>query len=1387
MRLTKHWQNARRLKTFPLIALFMCSLFATVLASGIALGGGIPSAQASPVVGGLHISGNQLLDSNGQQVIPRGVNRSGSEYACIQGFGDFDGPSDAASVQAMASWGIKSVRVPLNEDCWLNINMGSSPYGGAQYQTAIENYVNLLHANGMYAEITDMWGAPGSQQATSNPAITNADHSPTFWTSVANAFKNDSAVFLGLMNEPHGVTANCWLNGGSACSGQVSYTAAGSQSLVNAIRGTGATNPIAVQCIDYSNNCTGWLANKPVDPANALMAEAHIYGGNACQTVSCLNSQVAPVAAQVPLILGETGETFDGSDCNNSSTNISAYMNWADAHNVGYQAWTWDTWGSCNLSLITNYNGTPFGVYGNFVKTHLLAEAGQNPPPPAAPSISGFSPAHAQVGASVTISGAGFTGATSVKFNGTAATFSVPSDSSITTSVPTGATSGTLSVTTPNGSATSSASFTVDTTPPPPPPPSGKVAMGFAIGWSMPANPPWGDINQENLFGLQTTNGSALDTHFLTDNGVNVPAFVAAAHAHGVKALITIGGIDDQNWENACVGANQAPFVSNLVNYMQSNGFDGIDLDIEDRLWTSEGPPAADMTACIHAISTAAKAVQTQAGAVPIISGDVITDWSGPWWAPSNADIDQFNLMTYGDTISAGNYAADVQKTVSQGVTKSKMVGGIDVIDAPSTNNQCGPFEQYATDNGLAGAFVWDEQTDGANGYPCFNQFAPFLGGGSPPPAPVASISPATLPFGNQVQGTSSSAHGVTLTNSGNADMHISGIAVSGSNAADFAETNNCPATLAAGANCTANVTFTPSTQSAESASLTFTDDAAGSPQAVPLSGTGTAPAGCTQAISAVSASATPSSVNPGDTLHLGMQLTANCADTLTVAWDIYDSTHTLVAQIAQTSDAASVGVNSYSGSWVVPAGQASGSYSVSVGVWEANWGPVLFFQDNEASFTVGTPPPPPAPVVSLSPSSLSFGNQNVGTTSAAKSVTLTNTGNAALSITSIGEAGANAADFAESNNCPASLAAQASCLINVTFSPSAAGAESANIALVDNAANSPQSVAESGTGVTPPPPAPVVSLSPSSLAFGNVQQGSPSAAKSVTLTNTGNAALSISGISEAGANAADFAQSNNCPASLAAQASCTINVVFTPSIVGAESANISLVDNAADSPQSVSESGTGTAVSSGLTLVQAKSKFFASGGTIATPFTSNVAANHLLVAVIDYAGGNAYHVGAVTDSLGNTWTKAVAGVNGDNSDVEVWYTNSVAAGADTVSATHVGSGFLQAYVTISEYSGKGVLDGSHAAASSGTSHSSGALVSKANDLVVGGYTDAGYNTTLVVGGSKTLLGAKQASTVNQQAIQEYGTATGTSDSAVFTSGASAAGEVAAASFTPAP
>jgi hypothetical protein len=328
---------------------------------------------------GLHVSGPYLLAGDGTRVILRGVNRSGTEYACVQGFGIFDGPSGVASVRAIAGWHVNFVRVLLNEDCWLGINGVKRAYSGMRYRRAIVEYVALLHRFGIYAELSLIWGAPGRYRATYQPAAPDHDHSPAMWASMAATFKHDPDVVLAPWGEPV-VDAQCLLRGGvceATVPNHVHYRTAGMQQAVDVMRAAGYRGPIAIPGLNYANDLSQWLAFEPRDPLGQLVAEAHVYGKNACSSTSCLDETMAPVALVAPMIFGEVGETFDASSC--GSRNISSFLHWADDHGVGYAAWTWDTWANCH-ALISSYGGRPAHRYGLFVKGYLAQRAAGSSP-----------------------------------------------------------------------------------------------------------------------------------------------------------------------------------------------------------------------------------------------------------------------------------------------------------------------------------------------------------------------------------------------------------------------------------------------------------------------------------------------------------------------------------------------------------------------------------------------------------------------------------------------------------------------------------------------------------------------------------------------------------------------------------------------------------------------------------------------------------------------------------------------------------------------------------------------------------------------------------------------------------------------------------------------
>ena len=214
------------------------------------------------------------------------------------------------------------------------------------------------------------------------------------------------------------------------------------------------------------------------------------------------------------------------------------------------------------------------------------------------------------------------------------------------------------------------------------------------------------------------------------------------------------------------------------------------------------------------------------------------------------------------------------------------------------------------------------------------------------------------------------------------------------------------------------------------------------------------------------------------------------------------------------------------------------------------------------------------APVVSMAPASLSFAARTVGTTSAAQTITLSNTGTAALAIADISITGTNYTSFGGSTTCPASLPAATSCQIRVTFKPLAAGTLAAVVSVTDNATGSPHKVTLTGTGTA----AATATLLPAALTFASTVVGATSAAQAVTLKNTGGSALTGIVVAVTGTNAGSFIATSGCGTTLAAGVSCTIAVKFKPAAAGSLTATLGVTDNASNSPQHVTLTGTGAA-----------------------------------------------------------------------------------------------------------------------------------------------------------------------------------------------------------------
>ena len=213
-----------------------------------------------------------------------------------------------------------------------------------------------------------------------------------------------------------------------------------------------------------------------------------------------------------------------------------------------------------------------------------------------------------------------------------------------------------------------------------------------------------------------------------------------------------------------------------------------------------------------------------------------------------------------------------------------------------------------------------------------------------------------------------------------------------------------------------------------------------------------------------------------------------------------------------------------------------------------------------------------------VSPSSINFGNQLVGTTSPATAVTVKNTGTTSITVTSV----TAPSPFSAGTACNSKkLAPNATCSFNVTFKPMAPGFATGTLTVAFAAPIASQTVSLSGTGIEP-----IATVSATSLSFGNEQVGTTSTAQPVTLSNTGTAPLQVNGISINGTNPGNFAQTNTCgpfPATLAINASCTITVTFTPNTTGTRSANLAINVAKPATNQSVALSGVGVAPSASL------------------------------------------------------------------------------------------------------------------------------------------------------------------------------------------------------------
>ena len=422
---------------------------------------------------------------------------------------------------------------------------------------------------------------------------------------------------------------------------------------------------------------------------------------------------------------------------------------------------------------------------------------------------------------------------------------------------------------------------------------------------------------------------------------------------------------------------------------------------------------------------------------------------------------------------------------------------------------------------------------------------------------PAVSFSPASLSFSQQLVLSTSSSKPVTLNNTGTGSLTISKIAAYGNFNVSSTTCPISPSTLAAGAHCTINVTFTPSETGNVAGELTITDNSPSAIQDLGLSGNG---------VTALNTS--PTGLSFG-TLTVG---TTSAAKTITL---INNSTSLLTISFAASADFKAVG------SGTTPCGaslpgktkctisvtftpKSNGTIHGAVTInYNATSSPVEVALSGNG--TGGSPSP-----LSFTPSSIAFASQLVGTSSVPTTITIKNTSAGSVTINSLASSGDFSAAASGATPCSSGvvLASTKACTFSVSFRPTVNGSISGAVWVNDSSAISPQILSVSGKG------AEAISLSPNSLNFGAIAVGSTSSAKSVTVTNDNqSSAVSLNPIVASG----NFKiSSTTCTSSLAAKSKCAFSVEFAPTASVNVSGVASVSYGSLGSPQVVNLSGSG-------------------------------------------------------------------------------------------------------------------------------------------------------------------------------------------------------------------
>lgn len=534
------------------------------------------------------------------------------------------------------------------------------------------------------------------------------------------------------------------------------------------------------------------------------------------------------------------------------------------------------------------------------------------------------------------------------------------------------------------------------------------------------------------------------------------------------------------------------------------------------------------------------------------------------WAAAASAQDAANGQRLYGAAIVSGKQSCSNNACHGSlpGNPQNRIVGG---ISAPKIKTALGGVSQMS--------FLSGKLTDAE-----INDIAAYIAGtlGGTPTyiavsgAPSVGVSPASLQFASQNLGTTSGEQSVVVSNAAGAAGALMISAIDVTAGSDFAVSGGSCAvgtSVSAGASCSITVQFKPTAVGARAASLTVRHNGSGGSSTVSLAGTAVDES---PAVSLSPAALSFSRVVGGTSEPQRVTVSSTGTAPLVLS--------SITLGGAQPGDylidagsTCSVGGSVASGSSCFVAVRfkptAQGTRSASLAIAHNAAG-----SPSTVSLT-GSGNSSPLPGIALDATALDLGQQVVGTTGTARTVTLTNNGESGLSFTSIGAAGADAADVVLGGSCAvgAVVPVQGSCTITAALLPTTLGSKVASIEIASNAPAGAVSIGLAGSGINAP--APEVSLSQVALGFGTVTLGTSSAPRTITLANTGTGPLSITAIES---SSTEFTVTHDCPASLAAKASCKLNVVYRPAVANAAE-SILIVSDAPSSPNSIVLTGLGS------------------------------------------------------------------------------------------------------------------------------------------------------------------------------------------------------------------